>query len=153
MPTARWLIHPLVLAAVATALNAVKPVAVDDAAYMAFARQIAAHPLDPFGFDLHWYRHPEPAMRILASDRVRDAVLASRDQSSAVDMMLRAGAATPTEIAGDVKLAWEGQISPILMWERHPIVTAMGLIPILVLLLLLRRVFLPRRKTPPPQAA
>ena len=92
-------------------------------------------------------------MRILASDRVRDAVLASRDQSSAVDMMLRAGAATPTEIAGDVKLAWEGQISPILMWERHPIVTAMGLIPILVLLLLLRRVFLPRRKTPPPQAA
>ena len=92
-------------------------------------------------------------MRILASARVRDAVLASRDQSSAVDMMLRAGAATPTEIAGDVKLAWEGQISPVLMWERHPIVTAMGLIPLLVLLLLLRRVFMPRRKPQPPPAA
>lgn len=66
MPTARWLVHPLVLAAVATALNAAKPVVVDDAAYLAFARQIAAHPLDPFGFELHWYREPEPAMHILA---------------------------------------------------------------------------------------
>jgi hypothetical protein len=91
-------------------------------------------------------------MRILASARVRDAVLASRDQSSAVDMMLRAGAATPAEIAGDVKLAWEGQISPILMWERHPAVTLLGLVPLLVLAMLLRRIFVPRRKPQPPQA-
>jgi hypothetical protein len=49
-----------------TVLNAAKPAVVDDAAYLFFARQIAADPLDPYGFELFWYRHPQPAMGVLA---------------------------------------------------------------------------------------
>ena len=56
---------PTVLAAVVTLLNAAKPVAVDDAAYLLFARQVAAHPDDPYGFDIYWYTRPEPAMGVL----------------------------------------------------------------------------------------
>ncbi len=59
-----WVL-PVSLALVLTLLNAAKPVVVDDTAYLLFARQIAAHPLDPYGFDLFWYREPEPAMTIL----------------------------------------------------------------------------------------
>jgi hypothetical protein len=47
-------------------LNAVKPAAVDDTAYLLFARHIAERPLDPYGFELFWYRHPQPAMEVLA---------------------------------------------------------------------------------------
>jgi hypothetical protein len=46
--------------------NAAKPAVVDDTAYLLFARQIAAHPADPYGFELFWYRQPEPAMHVLA---------------------------------------------------------------------------------------
>jgi hypothetical protein len=56
---------PLVLAAVITALNALKPAVVDDTAYLLFARHIASDPLHPYGFDLFWYYRPEPAMTIL----------------------------------------------------------------------------------------
>ncbi len=87
-------------------------------------------------------------MRILASSRVRDAVLASRDQSYAVDMMLRADASGPAQIYADTKLAFEGQISPMLIYERHPLALGFAIIPALVLLLLTRRIFMPRRKAP-----
>ena len=89
-------------------------------------------------------------MRVLASARVRDAVLASRDQSSAVDIMLRADVSSPSDILADAKLAFEGQVSPILIWERHPIAIFAALIPALILLLLLRRIIMPPRKPKPP---
>src|SRR5207237_136286 len=47
-------------------LNALKPVTVDDAAYVHYARQIAEHPLDPYGFTILWYQHPQPAHTLLA---------------------------------------------------------------------------------------
>ena len=56
----------LAAALVLTALNAAKPLVIDDAAYVFIARQIAAHPLDPYGFDLFWYQMPSPAHLILA---------------------------------------------------------------------------------------
>ncbi len=56
---------PAVLALVVTLANAAKPVVVDDTAYLAFARQVAAHPADPYGFELFWYDVPDPAMDIL----------------------------------------------------------------------------------------
>ncbi len=67
-PISCWcfLSGPFFLAALVTCLNACKPVVVDDTAYLAFARHIADDPLDPYGFDLFWYREPEPAMTILA---------------------------------------------------------------------------------------
>lgn len=89
-------------------------------------------------------------MRVLASNRIRDAVLASRDQSSAVDMMLRADVSGPTEIFADAKLAFEGQVSPILIWERHPTAFLLAIIPALIGLMLIRRIIMPRRKSKPP---
>ena len=66
-PRARTcLTGPLALAAAVTLANAFKPVVVDDAAYLAFARHIAYHPFDPYGFDLFWYTTPDRAMDILA---------------------------------------------------------------------------------------
>jgi hypothetical protein len=61
-----WWAEPAAVAAAITLLNAVKPVVVDDTAYLLFARHIADRPLDPYGFDLFWYRQPQPAMQVLA---------------------------------------------------------------------------------------
>lgn len=57
---------PVVVALLFTLLNAVKPVLIDDTAYLYFARQIAAKPLDPYGFAIFWWDHPEPANQVLA---------------------------------------------------------------------------------------
>lgn len=87
-------------------------------------------------------------LKILASTRVRDAVLASSDQTSAVDMMLRTDASSPTQVLTDMRLAYEGHINPVLIWERHPGWTLLAIIPVLVLLLIIRRIFMSRRKPP-----
>jgi len=58
-------VFPVGLAVVLTLLNTAKPVVMDDTAYLQFARQIAVHPLDPYGGELFWYREPEPTMTIL----------------------------------------------------------------------------------------
>ena len=54
-----------ILAALITLLNAIKPAVVDDTAYLFFARHLARHPLDPYGFELFWYSAPAPATEIL----------------------------------------------------------------------------------------
>jgi len=61
----RRIVGPFGLAVVITLVNALKPVVVDDAAYLAFARHIAAAPLDPYGFTLHWYTFPDRGMDVL----------------------------------------------------------------------------------------
>lgn len=58
--------HPFFVAVIVTLLNAMKPAVVDDTAYLTFARHIAAHPTNPYGFELFWYADYEPAMHILA---------------------------------------------------------------------------------------
>src|SRR5262245_31286988 len=60
-----WL-PPAVLAAVVTLANVLKPLVIDDTAYVAFARQIAAHPLNPYGFTIFWDATPQPAFEVLA---------------------------------------------------------------------------------------
>ncbi len=59
----RSLLLPAVLY---TGLNCVKPLTIDDAAYFYDARQIAHHPLDPYGHWILWYELPQPANTILA---------------------------------------------------------------------------------------
>lgn len=54
------------VAFVLTFLNAIKPVVVDDTAYLVFADQIAQHPFDPYGFELMWSKEPAPAFETLA---------------------------------------------------------------------------------------
>lgn len=43
-----------------------KPLVIDDAVYYAFARHIAEHPGDPYGFQVFWYDVPQPANKVLA---------------------------------------------------------------------------------------
>lgn len=87
-------------------------------------------------------------MQRLASSRVRDGLIASRDQSRAVDMMLREGSGGPQAILADAEAAWEGRISPILLWEKHPLPVAGLVFAGVVLLLMVRRLFRPRRSAP-----
>jgi hypothetical protein len=56
----------VLLAGLYTGLNALKPLQIDDGAYQYFARQFATRPLDPYGFAVLWYDHPEPANTVLA---------------------------------------------------------------------------------------
>jgi hypothetical protein len=89
----------------------------------------------------------QPArMQALTSPRVRDAIIASRDQAAAVGMMLSDTSVINFHvIASHLQLAWDGRVSPILLWARHP-VTVVGLgIGALILLLMLRSLLFGRR--------
>ena len=86
-------------------------------------------------------------MQSLAAPRVREAVLASKDQARAVDMMLREGSGAPEVILEDARAAWDGQISPVLLWEKHPLVVGGLGLAVVFVLLMLRRLFRPRRPT------
>jgi len=88
------------------------------------------------------------AMQLMAPENVRNAVIASRDQSAAVEMMLRPqGVLDPVAAYTDMVAAWEGRVSPVLIWYKHPAaVAALGVL-LLLLLLLLRRLLRPRRPT------
>ncbi len=54
------------LALAYSGLNALVPLQIDDAAYVYYARQAATHPLDPYGFAIHWYDAPDAANDVLA---------------------------------------------------------------------------------------
>ncbi|HWK38699.1 MAG TPA: hypothetical protein VNR88_07265 [Hyphomicrobium sp.] len=93
----------------------------------------------------------DPAkIHALSSERVRTAVVASSDQSAAVDMMLRSGAILDPQAIEDVRLVMDGRVSPILLWEKHPaIVVGFGFLGLIVLLLLRRLLFArPRNRAP-----
>ena len=92
-------------------------------------------------------------MQRLAPPRVRDALLASRDQARAVDMMLRDGSGGPQAILDDAAAAWEGEIAPILLWEKHPLAVGALALAVLVILLMLRRLLRPRRPAGPAETA
>lgn len=93
-------------------------------------------------------------MQALASERVRSAIVASSDQTAAVDMMLRNTAALdPEDILNDLRLTADGRIKPVLVWEKHPVVIVAAAFALLVLLLLLRRLLFPRRRTRTPGPA
>ena len=90
-------------------------------------------------------------MQRLASSRVRDGLIASGDQARAVDMMLREGSGGPRAILADAEAVWEGEVAPILMWEKHPVVIVGLVLGMIVLLLMVRRLFRPRRPAAPAQ--
>jgi hypothetical protein len=56
----------LALASGLTLLNAFKPLHVDDATFYSNAAQIAAHPLDPYGYTMMRFDEPVPALTALA---------------------------------------------------------------------------------------
>ncbi len=93
------------------------------------------------------------AMQVLASAQVRDAIIASPDQMAAVDMMLRPPGFNPQATLDDARLAWEGKISPWLMWSKHPLVVGLAGGVALFVVLFFLRLFRPRRRPSPPAEA
>jgi hypothetical protein len=86
-------------------------------------------------------------LNIVSEPGLRDAVLASRDQTAALRIILRpAGTNAPDDLTNDVRLAWERQIDVRILWYRHPILVAVAAVGVAIMLLLLRRLF--RRPRP-----
>jgi hypothetical protein len=79
-------------------------------------------------------------MAALSAPRVREAIIASRDQAAAVAMMLQvASVPDPGEVIAHTRLVIDGQVSPILLWEKHGFVLAAAALVALILLLILKR--------------
>ena len=86
-------------------------------------------------------------MQALSSARVRDAVLASSDQDAAVAMMLRTSSLpSPAAISADFGLVLDGQVSPVLLWEKHSVLLVVLTFLVLIVLLFLKRLLFGRRR-------
>ena len=74
---------------------------------------------------------------------MREAVLASRDQSAALGMMLQASTVPdPTVLLEHAQLVLDGRVKPLLLWEKHPVaIGAVGFIALLLLLIVKRLMF------------
>jgi hypothetical protein len=81
-------------------------------------------------------------MQELGRPSVREAILASRDQAAAVAMMLRTDTVLdPRLVLEHAQLVLDGRVSPLLLWEKHPLaVGAAGLLALLLLLTMRRLV-------------
>jgi hypothetical protein len=79
-------------------------------------------------------------MAELSPARVRDAIIASRDQAAAVSMMLQvASLPDPGAVIAHTRLVLDGRVSPILLWEKHGVMLASAAVLALMLLLILKR--------------
>jgi hypothetical protein len=84
--------------------------------------------------------HSPARMADLASPRVREAVIASRDQLAAVGMMLQATSyLDPTAPITHTRLVLDGRVSAVLLWEKHAVVLIAAALLGLALLLMLKR--------------
>jgi hypothetical protein len=115
------------LAAAVTALDAVKPLTIDDGGFCIFARQIAAHPLDPFGFE---FMGANPAMETLAP------------------LLLPYWVAGAMRLLGDQPWLWKLSLLPfvlLLAWALYALLRrfARGLELPLTAMLMLSPTFLP----------
>ncbi len=88
-------------------------------------------------------------MAMFANSRVRDAVLASRDQVAAVEIVLRTSELIDFANAKrDVELALNGAISPWLIWEKHPVAVIAAALLALMMLMMFNRVLFGGRRRP-----
>jgi nitrogen regulatory protein PII-like uncharacterized protein len=79
-------------------------------------------------------------MAELSSPRVREAIIASRDQAAAVGMMLRVSSLPdPNAVMTHVRLVLDGRVSPLLLWEKDGVLLSAAALLGLMLLLILRR--------------
>ena len=85
-------------------------------------------------------------MAELAPPSVREAILASRDQSAAVSMMLQVNALpNPGQLLEHAQLVLEGRISPWLLWSKHSVAMAVAAVLALLLLVVMKRLLFPAR--------
>ena len=92
-------------------------------------------------------RERPSVMRGLAPETVRTGILNSGNQMAALNMMLRDG--SPFEFAnlpGDLKLAYQGDVSPLLLWYRSPVMVGVILSAIVLTLLMLSRMIFGGRR-------
>lgn len=90
-------------------------------------------------------------MQVLASDQVRGRILASSDQAAAAEMMLKpVSGFSPQAFVDDAKLAWDGRVAPLLLWDKHPLGLTLAGFASLILLTWLSRIFRPRRRREAP---
>jgi len=82
-------------------------------------------------------------MAELGRPRVREAILSSSDQAAAVAMMLQANSLPdPALMLEHLRLVFDGRVSPLLLWEKHPAsVAGMALLALLLLFLTKRLLF------------
>lgn len=119
----------------------------DEAALTSLARTISGLNQAPRQRILQAVAADPGVMQIIGKKWVRDAILASRNQQAAVNMMLRADAAfAPSAAFADAQLAWNGDISPILIWEKHVAAVVLAAILAMLSVLWLSRLF--RRRKP-----
>ncbi|MEQ1648082.1 MAG: hypothetical protein ABL898_05795 [Hyphomicrobiaceae bacterium] len=86
-------------------------------------------------------------MQVLGRPSVRDAILASKDQSAAVGMMLRSDVVPdPWMVAEHAQLAYDGKVSPWLLWEKHPVFVGAAAFFAFVLLAMMKRMLFGRRQ-------
>lgn len=93
----------------------------------------------------------KPALvRELSSEQVRWAVLASRNQTAAVAMMLRNDQGLNIKsMVSDLNLVVAGEIHPLLLWKKHPVVVVALALALILALLILKRLFFPPRRNLP----
>ncbi len=85
-------------------------------------------------------------MAELAQPSVREAILASRDQSAAVGMMLQVSALpNPSLLLEHAQLVLDGRVSPWLLWAKHSVAMAAIGAAALLLLAILKRLLFPAR--------
>lgn len=88
-------------------------------------------------------------MKVLASERVRDAIISSEDQAAAAAMMLRPVASfSPRAFGDDLALVWAGRVKGWLLVEKHPVGMALAGLLCVLMLLWLGRLFRPRQHPP-----
>jgi hypothetical protein len=91
--------------------------------------------------------HAPVRMRTIAAPTVRNAILASRDQAAAVDIMLRAdGIFDFVDFAQDMTSVKEGRVNPWILWARYPVALSLSSVLTLIVLLVLWRVIFGRRR-------
>lgn len=96
----------------------------------------------------------DPAkMQLLASRSVRERIIASRDQGAAAEMMLRPSSGlSPGAAIDDARLAWNGRVVPLLLWDKHPHVIILAGFLALILIAWFGRLLRPRRAAQTPSA-
>ncbi|MBS0242196.1 MAG: hypothetical protein JSS20_08450 [Proteobacteria bacterium] len=94
-------------------------------------------------------------MQGIAAHSVRDAIVASRNQMAALDMMLKANSVfNVNEFVSDLGLARSGEVSPRLILARYPYgLAGLGVLGLFVVMLLWRALFGRRQRIRPTAGA
>jgi hypothetical protein len=90
-------------------------------------------------------------MQLLASPSIRERIIASRDQGAAAEMMLKPSSGlSPRAVMDDARLAWEGRVAPLLLWDKHPQALILAGLLSLILVAWMGRLLRPRRTVQTP---